>query len=223
MTADRRPAPRWPAGPARLALAGALLAFLGLLAVGCAAGPAARVSAPANHGYRGTWLAEPFAKPTGAWVDSQGAPFDFTRDTTTAVTVVFFGYTHCPDECPTTMADLTAALRGVDPATRAKIAVVFVTTDPERDTPEVLRRWLAGFDPGFRGVTAPRPTLERAAAGLGIALGGRTDTPGGGYQVSHGTPLIGFGPDGGGRLVWSYGTSVADLRHDLRRLAAGGS
>jgi protein SCO1/2 len=98
---------------------------------------------------------------------------------------------------------------------------VFVTTDPERDTAPVIREWLDRFDPTFTGLTATMPTIERAAAGLGVAVTGKEPAVAGGYEVGHGTQLIGFAPDGRGRVVWVQGTPVGGLRADISRLAAG--
>jgi protein SCO1/2 len=119
------------------------------------------------------------------------------------------------------MADVASALRRVEPSVRSRAEVVFVTTDPERDTAPVIREWLDRFDPSFTGLTATLPTIERAAAGLGVAMTGKEPATGGGYEVGHGTQLIGFGPDGKGRVVWVEGTPVGGLRADISRLAAG--
>ena len=110
----------------------------------------AEVSSP-DTGYVGTLL-DDLPRPalrlrttTGRWFDLQARP-------ATEATVVFFGYTHCPDVCPTTMADLAAAYRRLAPSARRDVSVVFVTEDPRRDTPDLLRRWLDGIDPRFVGV-----------------------------------------------------------------------
>ena len=108
------------------------------------------VSSP-DTGYVGTLLdnlprpAVRLRTTTGRWFDLQARP-------ATEATVVFFGYTHCPDVCPTTMADLAVAYRQLAPSARRDVTVVFVTEDPRRDTPDVLRRWLGGFDPRFVGL-----------------------------------------------------------------------
>ncbi len=108
------------------------------------------VSAP-DTGYVGTLL-DDLPRPalrlrttTGRWFDLQARP-------ATEATVAFFGYTHCPDMCPTTMADVAVAYRQLAPAARRDVTVVFVTEDPRRDTPDLLRRWLDGFDPRFVGL-----------------------------------------------------------------------
>ena len=215
-----------------LALAGALTALLAaVLAAGCAA-PAepdvpaagdgvARVSTPRDTtGFAGTVLDEPYRMPALRFTDTAGRPFHLVRDTRAAVTVVFFGYTHCPDVCGTVLADAAAALRRAAPAVRARVQLVFITTDPARDSPAVIRDYLDRFHPAFVGLTAPLPTVARAAAALGVALEeDHHRLAGGGYEVAHGAQLIGFDARDRGRVVWTPGTPVADLRADLTRLA----
>jgi len=168
----------------------------------------------------GTVLDRPSLKPALTFTDTEGRPFRLDRDTTRPVTVLFFGYTHCPDVCSTVLADAAAALRRLDPGTRKRVQLVFVTVDPARDTPAVIRDYLVRFDPTFVGLTAALPVIEQAAESLGVALTGSEQVPGG-YEVGHGTQLIGFGPDGRAGVVWLPGTPVADLREDLARLASG--
>jgi protein SCO1/2 len=201
------------------AAAGLLLA----LVAGCAAGGPAIQVAGDQHGYRGAWLDQPYAKPALGFVDTSGRPFNLAADTTKPVTLVFFGYTNCPDICLDVLAGVASALRRVDAPVRERVQLVFVTTDPARDTPAVMREYLARFDRSFLGLTAPLPTIQRAAEQLDIALDGITRLPDGGYEVGHGAQLLGFGPpDGKAHLLWGSTTPVADLRHDIVRLATAG-
>jgi protein SCO1/2 len=163
-------------------------------------------------------LDEPYRKPALTFTETSGRTFRLDTDTR-SVALVFFGYTHCPDACAAVLADVAAAFRGLDAGTRQQVQLVFVTTDPARDDPATLRAYLDRFDPTFVGLTAPLPVVEQAAAGLGVALTGRRDVPGG-YEIGHGTQLVGFGPDGLARLIWPAGTPVADLRADVARLAS---
>ena len=139
----------------------ALLLTAGLLLAGCGgsgdagstevsdAGAAhSHSSAPAqveggdSGTYAGIDLDPPYQRPSFTLTDSTGAPYDFTTATAGKPTLLFFGYTHCPDVCPTTMADIAVALRGMDPAVAAQVQVVFVTTGPARDSPAVLEAYL---------------------------------------------------------------------------------
>ena len=85
------------------------------------------------------------------------------------VVVLFFGYTHCPDVCPLHMANIAAVLRRMPAEDRARVVTVFVTTDPERDTPMRLREWLANFDASFVGLTGTKDELARSQLALDSA------------------------------------------------------
>jgi len=85
-------------------------------------------------------------------VGTDGREFSLADRPADEVTVVFFGYTHCPDICPTTMADLAVARRQLPNEVREHVTVVFVSEDPERDTPQALRQWLDQFDSTFIGL-----------------------------------------------------------------------
>lgn len=200
---------------------GAAVLVSGCAASGSAdAGPVVVITSADTSGYHGALLDTPFVMPAATFTTSDGGRLDPSSARPGTVTLVYFGYTHCPDECPAMLADVASALRRSDPAVRDQVRLLFVTTDPPRDTPEVLHDYLARFDPSFVGLTADMGTIRAAARQLGIGLTGTTSLPGGGYDVGHGTQLIGFGPDGKGRLVWSAGVPVGDLRDDLARLVA---
>jgi len=174
---------------------------------------------PNPGGYRGAVLDRPYTMPDVVLTDTRGRPFRLRADTQKPVTLVFFGYTHCPDVCNTVLADVAAAMRRMDPALRDDVQLVFLTTDPARDKPAVIREYLDRFDPGFVGLTGRLTVIERVAAKLGVALTGTKALPGGGYEVGHGAQVIGFSSDDKGSLVWTQGTSVGDLRHDFTQLA----
>jgi protein SCO1/2 len=156
-----------------------------------------------------------FTLPDVTFTDTAGAKFRLREDTRDPVTLLFFGYTSCPDICNAVLADVAAALRRADPTVRESTRLVFVTTDPARDTGPAIRAYLDRFDPSYVGLRAPMPTVRRAAAELGGALTGKEKLPGGGYEVGHGTQVTAFGPDERSLVLWTPGTPVADLRHDL--------
>src|SRR5256885_1762867 len=103
--------------------------------------------------YRGGVVTPPLPKPRFVLTDTSGAPFDFWNRTLDSVTLLFFGYTNCPDQCPMHMANIGQALRKLPPDVADHVQLVFVTTDPSRDTPALLRRWLDRFDRRFVGLT----------------------------------------------------------------------
>ena len=199
-----------------------LAALLAVVLAACA-GPAANVrpvGSATAHTYGAVELTEPYTMPPATFTDSEGQPFDLRTGTDKPVVIVFFGYTSCPDICKTTMSDLASALNRVTPETRAKVQVLLITVDPARDTPAVLRSYLARFDPSFIGLTAPLPQTEKVAAAMGVVIDGTTKTPDGGYDVTHSSQVIGFDSARKGRLVWTQGTSIGDFKDDFDRFAA---
>lgn len=179
--------------------------------------------ASAVMGLRGTALDKPLAKPTFVLSRSDGSAYDFSRATTGKVALLFFGYTHCPDVCPLHMANIAAVLKGMSWEARAAVAVVFVTTDPERDTPSRLSAWLAGFDPSFVGLHGPIDEVNRIQQSLGLAPAtreaGDADSAEG-YLVGHAAQVIAFGRDDVARVVYPFSTRQDDWAHDLPILIA---
>jgi protein SCO1/2 len=133
------------------------------------------------------------------------------------VTVLFFGYTQCPDVCPTTMAELAAARKALG-KDGDRVQGVFVTLDPERDTPEVLRNYVASFDPGF---IALRGTNEQTAAAAKEFKVFYSKVPGqtpGSYTLDHTAASYVFDTDGKVRLFVRYGVGPQALVTDLKTL-----
>ena len=199
----------------RLAVA---LAAVALLA-GCASGSSdPTVSANGEPGWHGTGVTKGYPLPDLSFTDTEGQRVTPTEVARTPVTLVFFGYTHCPDICNVVLANFASALRGASPAVRKDVRLLFVSTDPARDTPGVVRDYLDRFDPTYEGLVAPVGTIEKAAKALYISYEKPDGSQGGNYMVSHGTYTTGF-LHGSARVVWSADTTVADLRADLTRLA----
>jgi protein SCO1/2 len=172
----------------------------------------------ADDGYAGTVIDPGYPLPDATFTDTSGHLWTFASGATRQVTLVFYGYTSCPDVCSAQLADLVAALRRVDPGVRQRTQVVWITVDPQRDDPETIRHYLDRFDPTIVGLTAPEPVIEKAADHMGVALTGRTDLTSG-YDIGHGAQIIGFNRSGLS-VVWMPGTPVADLRTDIARLAS---
>ncbi|WP_131745886.1 SCO family protein [Frankia sp. Cppng1_Ct_nod] len=206
-------------------LAGSLT-VLTLVIAGCSSGSESAVTivdgSGASTGLRGTALTRPIDKPTLNLTDTAGQPFDLRSRTAGKVTLLFFGYTHCPDVCPTTMADIAAALEAVPTSVRSQVATVFVSTDPERDTGEVLAQWLGQFDPSFIGVRGTLAQVRAQADALGIPLEEPVRQANGTYTVTHGTQVIAFTKDDKARVLYLAGTQVADYAHDLSILVNTG-
>jgi protein SCO1/2 len=171
--------------------------------------------APATlHGQR---LDPPFAVSGTQLVDSEGSPYSLTSDTDKPLTLVFFGYTHCPDICQVVMANLASAMRRLDEADRENVDVVFVTTDPERDTGPVLRDYLDRFDPSFTGVTGDIDKIIEV--GKSVAVGVGEKLPSGGYEVdAHSTQVTGIDAEDQAPVYWSQETSSAEFADDVHML-----
>jgi protein SCO1/2 len=131
--------------------------------------------------------------------------------------VVFFGYTQCPDVCPTTLATLAEALQRLGPDA-AKVQVLFVTVDPERDTPNLLSHYVTAFDPSFLGLSGDAEATARTAKEFKVLYQkqpGRTpDT----YTMDHSAGTFVFDPQGRLRLYAGHGQSADVFAHDLREL-----
>ncbi len=165
----------------------------------------------------GTQLDPPFTVAEDALVDTDGEAYSLADSTDKRLTLVFFGYTNCPDVCGVVMGNLASAMTRLDDGDRDQVDVVFVTTDPERDTAEVLRRYLDRFDTSFVGVTGPLD--EIAAVGKSIAVGMGEKLPSGGYEVdAHSTQVTGIDSDDEAPIYWDQNTSSAQFAQDIHTL-----
>jgi protein SCO1 len=166
----------------------------------------------------GTELDPPFAVSATPLTDTAGKPFSLTTDTDRPLTLVFFGYSHCPDICQTVMSNLASAMTRLDKRDRERVDVVFVTTDPARDTRAVLKQYLAHFDPGFIGLTGDLDTIVGVAKPLGVGITQGEKLASGGYDVTHGTTITGIDGDDEGAVYWGQETSSADFAADIHHL-----
>lgn len=166
----------------------------------------------------GTVPISPLEKVDFTLTDTRGRPFDFRAETDGRITLLFFGYTFCPDICPIHMATLAGALRDLPPEVRARIVTVFVTVDPARDTPERLEGWLAAFDTSFIGVHG---SPEAVNAALAFYRYPPTTFSGEevGYTVGHPALIYAFTPDNLGRAMYGPETPMTTWVHDLALMA----
>jgi protein SCO1 len=168
--------------------------------------------------FTGAVLHQKYHAPDTMLTDTDGNPFSLAASTDKRLTLVFFGYTHCPDECPTTMATLASAMLQLDQADRDNVQVVFVTTDPARDTGPVIRHWLDRFDPSFVGVTGPLPKIKQVAETMGVAIEKGRRLPSGGYDVTHGTQVLALDGTNTVPVVWTIGATAPEFAHDIHQL-----
>ena len=199
--------------------------------------PAAVVSDPRPTELHGTLLDPPLQRPTQVLLDTSGRRFSLADRRKGELTVLFFGYTHCPDVCPTTMADLASARSQMPPGLRDNLRVVFVTEDPRRDTPGPLRRWLDGFDTSFVGLRGGNQATKKMLENLyspetkllthprkpikhpdnGAPHHHHPD-----YGVGHTGIVYAFGP-GASTVIYSGGTKPSEYAADFTRLLEGAS
>jgi len=156
-----------------------------------------------------------------ALVDHNGTPRTLADFRGKAV-VVFFGYTQCPDVCPTTLSELAEAMRRLGPDA-ARVQVLFVTVDPERDTPELLKQYVPAFNPTFLGLTGDTAAIERTAKEFKIIYRKQPGTTAGDYTMDHSAGTFVYDPQGRLRVYVGYGQGPDVFAHDIRELlhAAG--
>jgi protein SCO1/2 len=171
-------------------------------------------------GYSGIVLPEPPAKPDFVLTDTEGRPFDFRQETEGRLTLLFFGFTHCPDICPVHMANLGAVLDRLDADVRRSVQVVFVSVDPDRDTPERIRAWLDAFHPSFVGLRGDFDEVNRIQAALNLApaMIDEADAADGAYPVGHSAQVLAFTPDGFAHVTYPFGIRQQDWLRDLPKL-----
>ena len=202
----------------RPALTLILAAALALVAVACTSGDGDEQAAggEAASVFAGREMPEPTPKPEFTLTDTEGQPYDFAAETEGQVTYLYFGYTFCPDICPVHMAQLAEVLGA--PGAPANATVVFVTVDPERDTPEVIRDFLDAFSADFVGLSGTPEELEAAqlAAGVTPAI---KEGAGPDYTMGHAGQVIAYAPNGLNYTQYPFGTRQSQFAADLPILA----
>jgi protein SCO1/2 len=179
-------------------------------------------SGPARADFRGGLVSPPLPKPSFTLLDTSGRPFNFAAKTDGYVTLLFFGYTHCPDMCPLQMQVVAQALRKIPADAAEQFKVVFVTTDPDRDSSAVLRVWLDKFNKRFIGLTGTQSAVDSAQIAAKLSPAKKSPMrPDGGYEVGHSAFMFAYTKDNLAHLIYPVGVSAEDLAHDLESLAQG--
>lgn len=167
----------------------------------------------------GVELEPPLPRLDFTLTGTDGRPFGFRDATAGQLTFLFFGYTNCPDVCPVQMAGLAAAIRELTPEDQRRVTVVFVTTDPLRDSAEVVRAWLDHFSADFIGLTGGEAAVDSAQRLFGLAPAVREPPrPDGGYLVGHAAQVLVFGADDSARTAYPFGQRQTDWARELRLL-----
>jgi protein SCO1/2 len=206
----------------------ALAATAGLAATACASSSAGTTPKDDSPGmvvintsqYDGNPITN-VNKPAGILTDEAGQPYNMRTMTKGTVTLLFFGYTHCPDECPLTMSNVAAALRIMPAAQAAKVTVLFVTVDPQRDTAARLRSWLGNFNTKFIGLRGSLSQVASFETQTGLPVGQKIKIPGGGYQYDHATEMFAYSTDNVAHLAFFPDTQPNAIAHDLKLLVTG--
>jgi len=172
-------------------------------------------SKPAS--YRGTAYGEPYpTAPEFELMDSSGTAFRIS-DQSGKIVLLFFGYTACPDVCPTTLAELNMALNAI-PEKADSVQVVFVSVDPERDTPQLVQEYVGRFNPSFIGLSGSQEELEKIWKDYGVFRETVQGDSAMGYIVNHTARVTLIDADGNLRLSYGFDTPVEDIVNDLELL-----
>jgi protein SCO1/2 len=166
---------------------------------------------------QGAVVDAPGPKPSFTLTDTAGEPYRFAAETEDKLTLLYFGYLNCPDICPVHLAQIAEVFDRLPDVAR-DAAVVFVSVDPGRDSPEEIRRFLDNFDSRFVGLTGTPSELDEAQKAAGVTpavVGGEGDD----YTVDHAGWVIAYSPDGEYRVNYPFGTRQSEWANDLQILA----
>lgn len=211
-----------PSGPTRRdALLAGGLGGLALLLAACGndsdGTTADGTSTDDNLGFAGTVLGFPLAKPTTMFTDTSGRPYDIGKETAGKLSLLFFGYTSCPDVCPVHLDILASTLENLTgPA--SKTNVLFVGVDTARDIPERMREFLDSRNKDFVGLTAAPAEIDAALEQLQLPATVIPENATGDYVVGHASQILAFTPDDLCHIVYPYGVYRQQWAKDLPRL-----
>ena len=188
------------------------VALLGLLTA-CGGG-----GGEASTELNGTPLDPPAEVAATPLVDTDGSAYSLVDDTDKDLTLVFFGYPNCPDICGQVMATLAGTLARLDDGAKERLDVVFVTTDPARDTEPVVEQYVDAFDPSIIGLTGGLDDIVAVGESLYVGVDQGEKLPSGGYDVTHGTRVMAIDSDDQTHVMWDHDVSQAQLAHDVLML-----
>lgn len=166
---------------------------------------------------QGVVIDPPQPKPTFTLTDTEGEPYEFASETDGKLTLLYFGYLNCPDICPVHLAQIAETFDSIPDVAR-DAEVVFVSVDPDRDSPEGIREFLDNFDSRFVGLTGTREELDAAQTAAGVPTAvyvGEGDN----YTVDHAGWVIAYAPDGMSHSIYPFGVRQSEWNNDLALLA----
>lgn len=198
----------------------ALLGALTVLVAGCGAAASGSSDGTTSNGVatvptqaagaHGDPLVPAKALPALIFTDTSGKPFALRSEPSKGLFLLFFGYTRCPDVCPTTMADVAAALDQLPASVRDRVTVGFISVDPAYDTPQRIRLWLNHFSTSFIGLSGSSAQVGKAQRAVGLPV-----LPGKAQVTNHAAELLVFGKDKTAHYAYTAGQSAADYEADL--------
>ena len=194
----------------RARVAGTAILFAAIVIASC---DSARVGVRTYNGIR---IRTPVLKPQVTLERVDGSPYNIEQETSDRVTLLYFGYTHCPDVCPTQLMSVARAFRILGADTTSRMRLLFVTLDPTRDTGALLQSWLHGFHPEFVPLRASSQAVDYELRRLHLAS---PDEPSGGVpNPAHASAIVVFGRDGMSHFLYSASTNAEAWAYDLRQL-----
>lgn len=166
---------------------------------------------------RGSAIQQPYAAPDFALPDGRGGQFRLS-DQQGRLVFIFFGYTSCPDVCPTTMSDMKQIRQRLGDDAE-KVEFIFISVDPERDLPDKISQYAAAFDPSFIGLSGTQQQLEPVWKAYGVYHKANKESPEDlQYEVEHSSQIYLVDAAGNLRLTYAFGTAVDDILQDVRYL-----
>jgi protein SCO1/2 len=202
-----------PAGALALGVALALCVLAGFVALAVHQQNVAATN-PSSHLYAGTPVDPPKPATDFTLIGNDGRPAQLLA-AKTPLEFLFFGYTHCPDECPLAMGSLGRAYRQLSAEDRARTRVVFVTVDPERDTPAVVNAYVRGFDQHFIGLSGSPAQLAPVWRAYGVTVDAKTK------EIGHGDAIYAIDGKHETILVYPPDVKASDLRSDATLIDGG--
>jgi len=160
----------------------------------------------------------PYQLSATTLTDTDGEAYTLAEDATKPLTLVFFGYTNCPTECPIVMNTLASAMVQLSPEEREQVDVVFVTSDPARDTPTVLRSYLDRYDPEFIGLTGDLADILQLAESMRMFVADAEALDSGGYDLNSHATYVSAVEQEGATVLWNMETTPQQLVDDIRTL-----
>ncbi|MER7397339.1 SCO family protein [Streptomyces sp. NPDC000151] len=208
------------AAAALVAVAALTLTACGSDSGGDEGAPAASVSGAQSKPI--VTLDDAMEKPDLVLTDTDGKKYDLIKETKGRPTLIYFGYTHCPDACPAVMGNIDVARKQLPEAEQKKLRIVFVTTDPKRDTPERLKSWLNGFGADIVGLTGDFATIQGAASSVNVGISKPEKKKNGDILVDHGLQVLLASPKDD-RIHWlgMKDAGAEDYAHALPKIIKG--